>query len=407
MLSLIRRFPRNLWVLAVCQFLLMSATSMMILVGGLLGAHLAPQPRWATLPITAVILGVATATIPAALLMRRFGRKAGTYLGLTLMLLGALLCFYAATFGYFSRFLLGAFLVGLAMAFVHQFRFAAMESLDKPEDAGPALSLLMLSGIFAAFLGPELGIAGKDLVASAHGYAGSFLLLAVVILLAMIVFSRFENPANQVEEQLVAGRPISALMRAPKFIIAVTAGAVSYGVMSLLMTATPISMHEMQGHSLVQTKWVIQSHIVAMFLPSLVSGFWIKRFGLEKLLLTGTLVYAVTLVIAWQGQAVMHYWLALVLLGVGWNFLFLAGTVLLPESYQPEERFKAQAANEFVIFGVQALTSLSAGWLIFQLGWISVVALCAPFVLIVFGATLWMFWLRKRESISAAQAGVC
>ena len=178
-------------------------------------------------------------------------------------------------------------------------------------------------------------------------------------------------------------RSLSVIVRQPVFIVAVLGALIGYAIMSFLMTATPISMHEMQGHSLTSTKWVIQSHVVAMFLPSLFTGVLIKKFGALRLLMAGTGLFALTLLIALSGHHLMHYWWALVLLGVGWNFLFIGGTTLLPQSYSRPERFKVQATNDFLVFAAQAIASLSAGWLLFQVGWQMMVWSCLPVVLLM------------------------
>ncbi len=390
----IKRLPRNVWVLAVCQSLSMACAPLMILVGGLLGTQLAPSPKWATLPITAIILGTALSTIPAAILMNRIGRKRGSYVGFGFALLGTFVLMQAALVASFGLFLLGALLLGVNIAFAQQFRFAALESLKDENAFGAALSVLMLGGIFSALVGPEIGLLGKDLLDSPHGYAGSFLLLLGLILAAMVVFSLFKDPEIVDTDREEPSRPLRVIIGNPFFIVALIASAVSYGVMSLVMTATPISMHELCGIDLANTKQVIQGHITSMFVPSLIGGLLMKRFGVGWMLLAGAVLYAGMMVIGLGGQELFHFWWSLILLGIGWNFLFVGGTALLPRAYRSSERFKVQALNDFVVFGIQAIASLGAGWFLFEFGWTVLIWICLPAVLVAAIAALWL--IRKR-----------
>ncbi|MFW6352852.1 MAG: MFS transporter [Verrucomicrobiota bacterium] len=394
-------FPRNVWVLFVCQALTTCSAPVMIMVSGLLGLHLAPSETLATLPQAFTVIGLASATIPAALLMRRIGRKRGTYVGLSLALAGALLGAGAATWGSFPLLVAAGFLLGTNLAFTQQYRFAVMESVPSRADHGPAISLLLMGGIVAAWLGPEVGAQGRDLMASPHGYAGSFLLLACLIAVAMGVFALFRNPRVAMVEAQLPARPLAVVLRAPVFIVAVGAGAISYAVMSFIMTATPISMHAMQGHSLEHTKFVIQSHIAAMYLPSLIGGWLLRRVGIARLLVVGALIYIAMLVLGLRGHAVLHYWWALVLLGVGWNFLFVGGTALLPSAYRTSERFKVQAANDFLIFGAQAVATLSAGGVLVLFGWEGLILFSLAPVGIVTGLVLW-YW--RHGAVPMARA---
>ncbi len=362
----------------------------MVFVGGLLGKELAPSPKWATLPLTAIILGTALSTIPAAMLMKRIGRKRGSYVGFGFALLGTFLAMQASLLGSFELFIASALVLGVNLAFSQQFRFAALESLDSPKDFPLALSVLMLGGIVSAFLGPELGLAGKDLIPSPHGYAGSFLLLGGVIVLSMILFAWFVEPEAREEVGNQPARPMRVIVANPIFVVAIGAGAVGFGVMSLVMTATPLNMHELCGFDLVSTKRVIQGHIASMFLPSLFGGFLIKRFGIGRILLAGACLYLVMMAIGLAGQELIHFWGTLILLGIGWNFLFVGGTALLPIAYRATERFKAQAINDFVVFGVQATASLGAGWLLFGFGWTVLIWTCLPGIIFAAAGAAWL-----------------
>jgi len=392
------RLPKNVWLLFLAQPLAMSSASMVVFAGGLLSTKIAPSPELATLPLTLMILGTASAVIPASMLMKKIGRRFGTICGLSTALIGALLCAVSAIEIYFLGFVIGAFLLGASMAFVAQMRFAAIESLKDISDSPKAISVLMISGMFAAILGPEVAVLAKDWVDAPFGFAGSFLVLAGLILTSILVIWHLA-PIGVAEHHLdKEPRSLNTIALQPIFIIAVSAGAIAYSVMSYVMTATPLSMHELQGHGLNETKWVIQSHIIAMYLPSLFSAYLIRFIGIAKLMLIGCVMYGLVVMVALSGQETMHYWWAMVLLGIGWNFLYTSGTLLLPESYQAHERFKVQAMNDFLIFGVQALASLSAGFILFSQGWNLLISFSIPIILIIFFISVWYFFISKRKS---------
>ncbi|MFT5636666.1 MAG: putative MFS family arabinose efflux permease, partial [Cognaticolwellia sp.] len=277
------------------------------------------------------------------------------------------------------------------------------ESVSNHNEVPTVLSILMLSGIFSAFLGPEIAVTAKDWLSSPHGYAGSFLFLSGLFLLAMLLMLNFTNPEVKTTDNQGQARPLSEIIKQPIFIIAILSAAIGFALMSYLMTATPLSMHKLHGHSLNDTKWVIQSHIAAMFIPSLFTALLVKRIGLKNLMLAGTIIYAVVTVIALSGEQVLHYWWALILLGIGWNFLFLTGTSLLPQSYQASERHKVQAINDFIIFGFQAIASLMAGWILFKAGWHVVVLTGLPFIVILFVVS-WFYFKKEREKTNQSSA---
>ncbi len=378
--SAFKSLPANVWILAASQSLAMSMVPMMILVSSLLAAKIATDESLVTLPIALVVVGTASSTIPVAFTMKRLGRKRGGYVGFGFGLLACALGFLAAGHASFGLLLGSSFSMGVATAFGQQFRFAALESVEDPANYGPALSAFMTGGLLAAYLGPEIGAAGRDLIASPYGYAGSFVLLAGLLGLAVVLFSFFKEPARKVDAAVVVDRPLRGIVSSPAFLIAASATALSYAVMSFVMTATPITMHEICGFSLGDTKRVIQGHIIAMFLPSLFSGWLMKRVGPGRLMLCGTVAYGIVLIIGLQGQELMHFWGALILLGVGWNFLFASGTALLPLAYTGNEKYKAQAANDFTVFGCQAVVALSAGWFLYRFGWSVLLMSCIPLV---------------------------
>ena len=408
LLSRLFILPKNIWLLFLAQPLAMSSSPVIIFIGAILSADMVDDPSMATLPVTLMILGVASASIPAAIIAKKKGRRFASLTGFSTALLACFLATVAAIYSHFELFAVSALLFGVNAAFVQQMRFAAIESTPKTNDIPKVLSILMLSGIFSAFIGPELALASKDMIDSPHGYAGSFLSLSILLLAAMALMVKFENPVIKTSENSGLARPLSRITRQPVFLIAILSATIGFALMSYLMTATPLSMHQIHGHSLQETKWVIQSHIAAMFIPSLFTTWLVNKLGLKALLLLGTLIYAGVAIIAFSGQETIHYWWALVLLGIGWNFLFLTGTSLLPQSYQPSERHKVQAVNDFILFGSQATVSLLAGWVLFKAGWHTVVLSSLPFIGILMIVSFYYYRYKlkvclKEERVIDAQ----
>ena len=390
--------PKNVWLLFLVQPLVMAASPVIVFIGGILATSMGADPALVTLPVTVMILGVASSAIPAALLAKKKGRRFATFTGFTLGFSGTMLAMLAALNGSFELLVMASLLLGSCTAFIQQLRFAAIESISDSKDVPTVLSILMLSGIFSAFLGPEIAVTAKDWLSSPHGYAGSFLLLAGLFLIAMLLMLNFSNPEIKQSDSQGEARPLRVIIKQPIFIIAILSAAIGFALMSYLMTATPLSMHHLHGHSLHDTKWVIQSHIAAMFIPSLFTALLVKRIGLKNLMLAGTVIYALVAVIALSGEQVMHYWWALILLGIGWNFLFLTGTSLLPQSYRASERHKVQAINDFIIFGFQATASLMAGWILFKAGWHVVVLTSLPFIVILFMVS-WFYYKKEQSNV--------
>lgn len=377
--------PRNVWVLTLGLALMMSASSLVVFVGGLVGTQIAPSARLATLPVAAIIIGTALSTIPVAMMMNRFGRRSSFLTIILMTVFIALMAAYSVHTQSFYLFCISLGLIGIAVASLNQFRFAAMESV-RVEQVPLAASTVLLGGIAAAFIGPQIAVSGKDL--TDIPFTGSFILLAALFVLGFVVLTFYKNVSISEDDPHEAGRPLSVIIKQPVFWTAALCAMMGYAVMSFIMTATPVSMHVMDGHSLEDTKWVIQSHIVAMFLPSLITALVIRLIGIRNMMLTGIAAFAICLVIAYSGHHVGHYWGSLVLLGIGWNFLFIGGTTLLPNAYRPNERFKVQALNEFMVFGTQALAALSAGYVVHALGWEKLILLTVPVLAIPLGAIL-------------------
>ncbi|MFT7684828.1 MAG: MFS family permease [Candidatus Azotimanducaceae bacterium] len=372
---------RSLIVLTLAQAFAQSATPIVVLLGGIIGATMAPSNELATLPIALMIVGTATTSVPAAILMSRVGRKAGFLFGCAYASLAGLIAAYALINDNFVLFCLATFIVGSHNAFIQQYRFAAVETVPA-EKVATTLSILMLAGVVAAFSGPEIAILTRH--ASELGeFVGSFFAITAMMGCAFCILCFYPNSKLEREVSTEAQRPLPVILRQPRFFLAVAASAVGFGVMSFVMTATPVSMHTVDHHSFEDTAWVIQSHIMAMYLPSLFSGLLIARFGPIKIISVGLALMFVCLFIANLDQQLMHYWWALVLLGIGWNFLFLGGTTLLTQNYRPAERYKVQALNDFLVFSMQAVAALSSGVILAQFGWTWVLAVSVPWLILL------------------------
>lgn len=371
--------------LFIIQSLALCAAPLVVFVGGLIGQTLAPDPAYATFPIAAMVLGTALASWPMSRLMQRIGRRRVFQLGLTIGICGALIASGSASTGAFAGFCAGTLLLGMNLAVVQQYRFAAMESV-KPEYGAVVTARLMLSGLIAAVLGPELPGVGQWLFGDPA--IGGFLVLAGGYVLAWMGMLGYRPPVWAAEGPASESRGDTAVFHNPWLWLAIASAAIGYAVMSFMMTATPLSMHQGHGHSLEHTKWVIQSHILAMFLPSLLTPFILSALGLVGMIGTGIVIYALCLGIGWMDTQLLHYWVALVLLGLGWNFLFVGGTGLLHRCYAPADRFRVQSVNDLMVFGAQAIAALSAGWVLNHLGWSGILALCVPLLGVLIGALI-------------------
>lgn len=367
--------PKNIYAISLTMSLSFSINTMMVLVAGIVGATIAPSPELATLPMAMMVVGTALATIPAALLMQKVGRKAGMAIGILIALIGAALGGYAAIDGQFTLLVIGSMLLGVNAAFTQQGRFIILENANDEKQAADGLTLALMANLFAAFIGPELGLWGENLLGQNTLFAGSFLLGGGMLFLSLISLLLFKDIAPVVTSRDISPRPVRQIIKQPKFVLAAGSAAIGYGVMALVMTATPISMHEIDGHSLAHTKIVIQTHIAAMFLPSILSGALLKKGYRKRLIVIGLAIYTVVMFVGYSGVGVVHYWWALLLLGLGWNLIFITSTSLLPDAYTEQEKFKAQAANDFLVFGFQAFAAFFAGWLLYTLSWSGVLSI--------------------------------
>ena len=383
---------KNVALLSACQALLMTNNSILLATNALAGYALATDKAFATLPVTAYIVGAALTTMPASLLMRRLGRRAGFALGAVFGIVGALICAYAAFAHDFWLLCAGALVLGIYNATGQYYRFAAADSASI-DFKSKAISLVLAGGIAGGILGPETSKISKDLFAQAV-FAGSYLSLGVFCLLAIGLVSLIDIPPLTLAEQKESGRPLSVIARQPAFIVAVLSAIIGYGVMNLLMVATPLAMMACQ-HPFSDAAFVIQWHVIAMFAPSFFTGTLIKRYGVINVMLAGVVLNLGCIGVALAGLAVANFWMAMVLLGVGWNFMFVGGTTLLTECHTPSERAKAQGANDLAIFITMAVTSLSSGLLFTLQGWKLMNQLAVPFLLLTGAAMLWFAALRR------------
>jgi len=373
MLASMPRGFSNVIILALTSTFAFSTTAMLMLVGSLVGSELAPSADWATLPIAMMVVGTAIGIFPVTRLMSTLGRKHTLWIFFIVNIFICLLASHSLVIESFGLFCFCATMIGFGNAALQQIRFAAMESVTS-KHAVTAASIVMLSGVFAAIIGPELAVLGRTL--TDVDYQGSFWLVAANILIATFVLFFYKDIDIKKSTEKKSSRSIKLIIKSPSFRLAVASAAIGYIVMSFVMTGTPISMHNHFGHSLADTKWVIQSHIAAMFLPSLITPWLFRLFGIRGLMTTGLACYGLTIIIGLIDSSVMGFWLQLVILGIGWNFLFISGTTLLPRTYLKGEKFKAQAFNDSVIFSTQAIASLSAGWAISSTSWQAMLLVC-------------------------------
>lgn len=384
---------RTILLLSGCQALALSGSALVMTVAALAGQMLAPEPWMATLPLALQFLATMLSTIPASLLMGRLGRRFGFILGQIVGIASAGLAVLGLMEGSFWLFAAGSLGVGMHNAVWQYFRFAAAEVAD--ESYRPrAISYVLAGGVVAAVLGPELAKWSREALAPVT-FAGSYAVIAGLALVSIVLLAFIRIPPPVRSERRASGRPLAEIARQPTFRIAVLAAMIGYGVMTLVMVATPLAMVAC-GFAFDDAAFVIQWHVLAMFLPSFFTGTVIKRLGVLPVILTGALLYAGCMVLNLMGQDIQNFWLALVLLGLGWNFMFIGGTTLLTDTYRPEERSKVQALNDFAVFTVVAAASFSSGALQDALGWEAVNAAMSLPVLIAFAAVVWLMMQQRR-----------
>ena len=374
---------RNLSLLVLSQVFSFTAATVTVFISGIIGSQLSPIKTLSTLPPSIYVVGTAAATIIAAKIMSIIGRRLGFVLASVVGSISCLIGAYAIMVENFYIFCFAKFILGATMAFTHQYRFAAAESVEK-EKAPKAISSLLLAGIVAAFLGISLSNYTKSFV-SDYLYVGSYLTLAILTIIPSFLLFFFKDirEVSLAFNENIKSRNYLEFLSDPKFLQAITSAAFAYAVMSFLMTATPISMHIVHQLSLEKTGIVLQFHVLAMFLPSLVTGNLIKKFGYSNMMYLGVVFYILTILLSFFEPSFLNYFISLIFLGIGWNFLFISGTSLLVTTYKPDEKFKAQGFNDLLVFSSMALASLLAGILISIASWKTVNLFCIPFLILI------------------------
>ena len=369
-------------LLVAAQSLGGASPPIIISLGGLVGQQLSSNPTASTLPVSIYQLGLALSTLPAAWIMNRMGRRAAYVLGAVLGVISGVVAAQGIAHSDFVTFCIGTALAGFYAACVQSYRFAATDLVSEPAQQAKAISRVMIGGLIAAIIGPQVVIWTRDAL-PATPFAGSFYSQAALALLALPLLMGLRLPPPQ-SKQAVAGdaRPLGEIARTPQFVVACAAGVVSYGLMAFLMTAAPMAMVGC-GHSVGEAAMGIQWHVLAMFVPSFFTGKLIARYGKRPVTALGLLMIGAAGVLALMGLDIFHFWGSLILLGVGWNFGFIGATALLTECYRPSERAKVQALNDFLVFGTVAVASFGSGQLLHSAGWNGINIGMLPLVAVV------------------------
>lgn len=386
---------RNAMVLAAAQALGGASNIVIYSTASIIGAVLAPDKGLATLPITCMVVGMWLGTLPVGALAGRFGRRVALQIGSLCGVLSGLISCLAVIVGAFWLLLLGAFFGGLYAAAQQSYRFAAADTAS--ERMRPkVVSWVLAGGVFAALIGPQLVIFTKDLL-PVYLFAASYLGQAVLGLAALVLLLLIKVPPA-VEKRVGEARPLAVIIRAPRFIVAVACGVASYSMMNLVMTAAPLAMVDC-GHSVTDATLGIQWHVLGMFAPSFITGSLIARFGVNRITGLGLGLIALTAVVGISGLTVAHFWTALVLLGVGWNFAFIGATNMVTQCHRPAERTKVQSFNDFLIFGSMAVSSFSSGQLLAYFGWQAVNEVIFPIIFIAGALLVWVAHRRREAAV--------
>ena len=376
-------FNKNLFILTICQIFSFTAPPITVFISGIVGLKLSPISSIATLPTSLSIVGTAVFSIFAAKIMSKIGRKRGFILSSIYTSASALLASYSIFTENFILFCISCFIIGTGIAFTHQYRFAAAETVEKKESSR-AISILLLAGILSAIIGPNVANFSKDLIAD-HLYSGTYVSLSILTILPvffLLFYKTDKNPKIENNKKDVQ-RSYLELLANPIILQAIVTAAFAYSIMSFLMTATPISMYKIHGFTLGSTSIVIQLHIIGMFAPSLITGTLVQKFGHTKIIYAGSSIYLMCIVLSFLEQSFINYTVSLILLGIGWNFLFITGTSLLVLCYSNKEKFKVQGFNDIIVFSIQAIASLSAGYSIISFSWNQINLICIPLVIMI------------------------
>jgi len=390
---------RTAFLLAICQACYLSASSIGVASSGLVGTELAPSLLLATLPYSLIATTNACVTVPASFLMARLGRRAGFVLGALIGGLGGVVSAWAIFERDFLLFCLGNALWGAFQATAQYYRFAAADAAA-PAFRSRAVSYVLAGGVAAALIGPEIATRSKDLFAPVL-FAGSFLAISVLAVCTILTLAFLDIPVpSRAERAQAGGRPFGEIARQPIFIAAVANGVIGYAIMSFVMTASPIAAVGC-GLTPGDAAGIIRFHLIGMYVPAFFTGALIARYGTTRIALTGTVLLLLCGIVALSGTSKPHFWVALALLGFGWNFMFVAGTTMLTQAYRPEERAKVQGLNEFLIAGSSALGSLASAGVYAGFGWDGLNLAVMPFLLLCAAITVW-YAMNQRAAARAA-----
>ena len=389
----------SILLLSICFSLSASTSSLSVSASSIVGFQIAENKALATFPLTFHLLGTMLAGIPASMLMKFIGRRYGFLIGTGIGTFGAASASLAIIYSSFPFFCLSIFCLGILNGFAQLYRFTAVE-VSSIELRTKAVSYVMLGGIAAGFIGPAIAAEGKDYIENAQ-FAGSYLSIILLYFFIVIILMRIRLPQPSVEEQTGDTRPLKVIFMQPKFIVSVLSAMIGYGVMAMIMTATPLAMTKGNGYPFSDAAFIIQWHALGMFAPSFITGSLIKRFGAVQIIFTGILLNFICIAINISGTELINYWFALVLLGVGWNFMFVAGTTMVTETYRPAEKAIVQGVNDFLVFGTAALCSLLSGVLQTSFGWETVNLSTIPLLLIVLVSLFWFIFSSKQQTQTA------
>lgn len=386
---------RNALRLAFAVALAGANATVIFATGAIVGSMLATNPAYATLPISVFVVGMAAGTLPIGWIARIYGRRAAFMTGAGSGVVTGLLACYAVVTGSFALFCLASFFGGLYQAAAQSYRFAAADSASdafRPK----AIAWVMAGGVFAGVLGPQLVTYTMDLW-QPYLFAVSYLAQAAVALIAMVVLWQVEAPPP-LPLDTPDSRPLMEIVKQPRFVAAVICGVISYGLMNFIMTSAPLAM-KLCGHSVADSNLAIEFHVIAMYLPSFITGSLISRFGAGKVILAGMVLIVLAAVAGLAGQTVYHFWADMILVGLGWNFGFIGATALVTETHRPSERTKVQSFNDFLVFGTMVVGSFSSGRILIDFGWDMVNELVFPLVFVGIAALL---WFRRSQKVRAA-----
>ena len=387
---------KNVALLAGCQAMLFTNNVTLISLAALAGFSLADNKALATLPATAYVVGAALTTLPASFFMRRFGRQTGFQAGTAMGMAGALVCCLALWLHSFWLLCAGVLVLGVYNAFGQYYRFAAADAASHDFKA-KAISLVLTGGLVGGIIGPELSKYTRDMFAVPFLGAYASLIVFCLITMGLLAFIRIPQPS--VAERHEPVRPLARIMAQPAFIVAVTGSALGYGVMNLLMTATPLAMG-LCGHPYSSAATVIQWHVIGMFAPAFFTGSLIKRYGVLPVMSAGVALEALCVGIALSGVLVANFWWALLLLGIGWNFLYVGGTTLLTDCYRVSEKAKAQGMHDFLVFLTTATSSFSSGLLMNRNGWAMLNYAAMPVLVVIAAAIVWLGLQRRAAAVA-------